>query len=462
MEEIQNQFTNPNLSKIFDVNDLPSVTLEIQEADWNHLLFEFDNDPTVNTWVRGTFLFEGSKNLPNQRLENVSLRVRGNSSRARPEGNPGEPHKPGHSVWRQASFALNFGHTRFNPPPGQTFLGLSRLDLKFTREDPTRIRELYCFDLYQRAEVYTGPLMSLCKFYIKVIAESSGLQSPPAYFGLYKLKEFIEDDYLEDRKALFNDNVPGPYIPFLWKGDAPATLNNPHDVPNRDIYDLRTNTGQRATANAQLVRFITDLTTKEGNDLKNWAESIMDVPLLMKTYIINVVCGNMDDYWFNANNFNFYFNTHGKFFFIPNDFDTTLGTGWGLDAGRQNMYNWGSQYHPLIHKLLSIPEFRRFYIDAFMALVSGPFHANNSVPRIEGWHRLVKDYIWDETIHFGCHNADAGCVIGKQGSASQTAFEDSVAWWSASYNKNYRLLQRGANNFFEVSGNPLRFITDTI
>lgn len=450
----KNVFDNPKLEEIFALDALPVVTLEIKVAEWNRLLEAFDAAPDVNFWIPGDFVFGGNRHIPSQRVPNVGLRVRGNSSRNRPEGNAGEPHNPVHPVWRQASFALQFGRN----VSGQRFEGLSRLDLKFIREDPARIREVYSFDLYQEAEVYSGPLMSMCRFYINII---DGV-SKPAYFGIYKLKEFIENDYVDARKTYFGDDQSGSHIPFLWKGDNGAALNNydPAVIQDRDIYDLRTNTSSRAIANAQLTTFVRNLVTLEGEALKTWANSTMDVKLLLKSYLINVICGNMDDYWSNANNFNFYFNTHGNFFFIPNDFDTTLGTGWGIDAGKQDIFHWGNPSHPLIRKLLTVSDFFHMYISAFYELTNtnnGPFHVSRSIPRIEKWYALIKPYIWDDTIHFGCQNDDAGCILQPQHENYQTPFEDRPAWWtSGGNNPDYRLLERGDNNFFEVSGSDHR------
>jgi hypothetical protein len=333
--------------------------------------------------------------------------------------------------------------------------------LKFIREDPTRIREVYSFDLYQEAGIYSGPLISMCRFYIYIAGDAKR-----AYFGIYKLKEFIEDDYLENRKSYFGDDVPGENIPFLWKGDNGAAFNDysPSVIENTDIYDLRTNTSYRKQANAQLTEFVRNLLTLEGDDLKKWANNTIDVALLMKTYLASVICGDMDDYWYNANNFNFYFNTYGKFFFIPNDFDTSLGTGWGIDAGQQDPFNWGDPDHPLIKKLLTIREFMQFYIDAFYELTdekAGPFYVSKSLPRIKKWQALISDYLWDETIHYGCQDEGAGCILPPTGNNLQTPFEDKTAWWSSGGNNpNYRLMERGNNNFFEVSGSQTRMPRD--
>ncbi len=443
MNEDLTRMINPVVTRIFDLEALPRITLEISEVNWDSLLMAYDRNPGQNFWIPGNFRYEEGRQLLNRIIGNVGLRVRGNSSRQRPEGDLGQQHDPDNPVWRQASFALDFG--RFSS--GQTFEGLSRLDLKFTREDPTRIREVYAFDLLQQARIFTGPLISMCRFFIQI---GNGR---PAYFGIYKLKEFIDEDYLANRVGFLGDFPRGSRVPFLWKGDNGAALNdyNPMVIANRDIYDLRTNTNQRALANAQLTDFVRNLVTLQGTALENWANATMDVNLLMRTYMASVLCGNMDDYWYNSNNFNFYFNTHGRFFFIPNDFDTTLGTGWSFDAGRQSVRNWGRHGNPLIFRLIDqVPQFWTLYTSAFHELTQGVFNVSNSILRIQRWQHLIQPHLWDETVHFGCASAAGWCTTGSQGSHSQTPFRDETAWWtSGGNNRNYRLF--GSPNFFTTA-----------
>ncbi|BES61499.1 CotH kinase family protein [Dysgonomonas capnocytophagoides] len=415
-------------------------------------MLAYDADPDENFWVPGNFIFEESNSVPDQRLENIGLRVRGNSSRNRPEGDSGKLHNPENPKWRQSSFALWFDKY----VDDLRFEELDRLDLRYIREDPMRIREVYCFNLYYLAEVYTSPLISMCRFYIKVV----GGASDPGYFGIFKMREHVEKDYLAARQTIFGDNNPGDKRAFLWKADFGASLGN-YDpaVVDSPIYELQTGTSHSAEALEQLTDFIKNLVTLEGDELKAWANETIDVPVLMKTYLINVICGNQDDYWFNANNYNFYFNTHGKFYFIPNDFDPVLGCGWTGDIGRKNLYHWGVESNPLIEKLLNITEFRQMYKDAFIELTdteTGLFHVSKSIPRIEKWQSLINDYIWDDTIHMACDKPDAGCVLPPKGQNLQTPYEDSVAYWASPENKPYKLLETGENNYFEVSGSPAR------
>lgn len=455
MKSKQSRFDFPELENVFNLDELPVITLEIGVDDWNDILLNYDAAPEENYWVSGKFTFEGSNSVPDQVIENIGLRVRGNTSRNRPEGSTGELHNPENPVWHQASFGLRFDKY----VDDQRFEGLDRLDLKFMREDPTRVREVYCFDLYQQAEVYTSPLISFCRFYIQILDKDNNPE-PIAYFGIFKMKESVKDDFLDARKTIFGDDEPGDKRAFLWKGNTGATLGDwDPAILDSPIYELETGEKHKEEALAQLTDFIQNLVTLEGDELKTWAESVMDVNALMKTYLIDVICGNQDDYWFNSNNFDIYFNTHGKLFFISTDFDTSLGSGYSFDSGTKDIFGWGVDTNPLIPKLLAIPEFREMYKQAFIDLTNaetGPFHVSKSIPRIEAWKALIENYVWDDTIHSNCQNAEAGCVIPPGGHALQTPFEDSVAFWAHVDNQRYKLYQPGENNFFEVSGDPSR------
>ena len=190
------------------------------------------------------------------------------------------------------------------------------------------------------------------------------------------------------------------------------------------------------TAKAQLQDFILKLNGKGDDSFYKWIQEICDVPLLLRTYAVNVVCGMWDDYWNNCNNYYIYFNTtdryNYKFFFIPYDYDNTLGTSSMMDSGRQDPFNWGNNSNPLIYRLLKFADFREIYREALLELVdesSALFYYTASMERIKGWQNQVKDYVSNDT--------GEDCVI-----------EDRPASWGN--HGEYRLLETGSNNYFQV------------
>jgi hypothetical protein len=157
------------------------------------------------------------------------------------------------------------------------------------------------------------------------------------------------------------------------------------------------------TGSAELISFINDLNTKTGTEFKNWISQKMDIDLFLKTYAVNVLVGMWDDYWVNANNFYFYFAPNGKAYFIPYDYDNTLGTSLLMaNSGTQNPLNWGtnSGERPLISKILAIPEFQTKYKSYITELTSSQndlFYTTHSINRINAWQAIIAPYIYNDT-----------------------------------------------------------------
>ena len=99
-----------------------------------------------------------------------------------------------------------------------------------------------------------------------------------------------------------------------------------------------------------------------------------------------------DDYWNNSNNFYLYIDLSGKFYFIPFDYDNTLGTSFLMnDAGKQDPDNWGSTSNPLISKIISIAEYKTYYDNCLRELVSPDkdlFYVTKSKNRIVQWQSM--------------------------------------------------------------------------
>jgi spore coat protein CotH len=264
--------------------------------------------------------------------------------------------------------------------------------------------------------------------------------------------EAVDDKYVKKRKDLFGDHKHN-----LWKCGWGATLNYndrnnvsfhaDDDSGNNYTYELKSNTENFEAAKAQLLEFMKNVTERNGQDFHDWIASVCDVRLLLRTYAVNVVVGMWDDYWNNSNNFYIYFNSSDKnnykFFFIPYDYDNTLGTshnsGVQSDSGRQDPLNWGdTNRNPLIGKILQYDDYRKIYVDALRELIDQKndlFYYQYSISRILGWHAMIRDYVVNDT--------DEDCEI-----------KDRPADWGNIY--DYRLLDPNSSmNFFRVKAESI-------
>ena len=147
-----------------------------------------------------------------------------------------------------------------------------------------------------------------------------------------------------------------------------------------------------------------------------------------------------DDHWRNGNNYYLYFNTtdvdseaseNFKVFFLPYDYDNTLGTSQFYDAGRQDPYNWGDT-GIFMERLMKFDDFKEMYRNALKELADPSkdlFHMDASVPRIKAWQSKISPYVSNDT--------DEDMEI-----------YDQPAGWSN--HGEYRLMDTGSNNFFRA------------
>ncbi|MDR0763701.1 MAG: CotH kinase family protein [Bacteroidales bacterium] len=430
-------------SYIYDLAALPVITLEISTAEWNNLLSYYDQNEHNEENIHADIRFQKGADIYD--LQDIGVRLRGNTSRRRPEGNKGQQHNASNPDWHHASFSLNF--KKF--VKGQTLVDNEKLNLKWFKDDALYVRELYCYELFRRFGVWTAPMSSYCRLYIKIKEDAAS-----AYYGVYEMVEPIDKEYVKRR---LQDGMYPDKDGNLWKASYGADFASSdrsqmgleditleHTVT--PVYDLKTNEESLESAKDELVDFILKLNGKTGESFKNWIETKMDVPLFLKTYAVNVLCGMWDDYWQNKNNFYFYFaddskggnssggDGYGKFYFIPYDYDNTLGTSFLVDnSGTQDLLNWGNSAHPLVKKIIAIPEYRALYISYLHELCNPEnnyFYVDKSIQRISLWHALISPYISNDT--------EEDMVI-----------EDVPALWGNC--GFYRLLERNAStNYFMV------------
>lgn len=389
---------------IFDITALPEIKLTVKLKDWNALLTYYDINNSNEECVPASIEFK--KNGVATQLDSIGIRIRGNSSRRRPEGGEGDMHNATNPSWHHAHFSLKFAEYR----KGQSMYSTDRFNLKWFKDDAMYCREIYCYDLFKRFGVWTAPRASYARLTIYVEGDAQ-----PAYFGVYSIIEAVNDDYLKYRvlQGKFTDDNGN-----LWKANWGADLSSMDDskmgVENITlnpstmqtyVYDLKTNKKNGlAAAKVQLKNFVNEMSSLPSGsaELKTFLEQKMDVDLFLRAYAVNVMVGMWDDYWFNKNNFYFYFDTNGKFYFIPYDYDNTLGTSIGMNSGTQDMLNWGAldDSRLFMKKIMSITAFKnqyKAYIKELANANNDLFDTNKSIARIQQWHAMIGNYIVNDT-----------------------------------------------------------------
>ncbi|MBO4455578.1 MAG: CotH kinase family protein [Bacteroidales bacterium] len=389
---------------------VPEILITVKESEWQRLLDAYNKNKDTQEYIRCNVQYSAGSHT--DAVVDAGLRLKGNTSRRY----PGEA-----GALKHVHFGLHFNEY----VEGQKLLGVNRLDLKWFKDDPAYCREIFCYDLFQRAEVWTAISAGYTKLRIKV-------GSKETYMGVYILMEHVRGDYVKHREHLF-----GGRDGHLWKAKWGASLKDPNARMGADdnlhdyTYELKSDESDFQAAKDQLQSFIRKFNSMGGDAFYAWAEQNMDVPLLLRTYAVNVLVGMWDDYWTSGNNYYFYFNPAGKFYFIPYDYDNTLGTSQYYDSGRQDPLHWGDDSaNPLVAKLLERPEWKEYYINCLKTLAKGDFRADVAIARINGWHQVISPYVRNDT-------------------GQDMKILDRPASWGN--HSEYRILDLGSNNnFFSV------------
>lgn len=85
------QITHSGLLYVWDESVIPEITVHITKDEWNALLKRYDEDNHTVDYFHADFTFKKGDDV--FFIEDGGLRLRGNTSRRRPEGNAGQMHQ---------------------------------------------------------------------------------------------------------------------------------------------------------------------------------------------------------------------------------------------------------------------------------------------------------------------------------------------------------------------------------
>ena len=417
------------LSYIWDESVIPEITITVSVEEWNNLLAAFDRNPNNKEYFYCDVTYKKGSEVTS--IEDAGVRLRGNTSRRRPEA--GGEHQVDNADWQHCHFGVNL--RKFNKDADHEIQGIRKFNLKWFKDDACYAREVFCYDLFRRAGIWTAAFDVYCRLWIHVEGDSQ-----PAYYGVYEMIEPYDDKYVKKREQWF-----GSADGNLWKCSYPANLDDENawmgEDNNKDdfTYELKETEGDFEGAKAQLQDFIRQLKGKSDDSFYKWIKEVCDVELLMRTYAVNVAVGMWDDLWNNGNNYYLYFNSTDlydyKVFLLPYDYDNTLGTSNCYDAARQDPYNWGDK-GLLIERMMKFEEFRNIYRDELKRLVdpaNGLMDTQSAMQRILGWQVRIKDYVANDT-------------------GEDMKIEDKPASWGSI--GDYRLMST-TNNYFTVKAETI-------
>ena len=115
------------ISYIWDESYIPEITIRMTKDEWNKLLKRFDEfEKNVDYFHADVTFKKGDEETV---FENAGVRLRGNTSRRRPEGNYGEEHNAENPQWHHCHFGINF--RKFVKDDEHQLYGIRKLNLKW-------------------------------------------------------------------------------------------------------------------------------------------------------------------------------------------------------------------------------------------------------------------------------------------------------------------------------------------
>ena len=151
--ETENPITVDNgLAYIFDFEAIPEITLHFPLEEWNDLLSKYDANNDTKEYVHCDVTFKKGDDVFN--INNSGVRLRGNTSRRRPENGSGTHVGGGQADWQHCHFGLNF--RKYEKDNNHEIGGIRKINLKWFNNDPTYVREVFSYDLFHRAGVWTA------------------------------------------------------------------------------------------------------------------------------------------------------------------------------------------------------------------------------------------------------------------------------------------------------------------
>lgn len=425
---------------VWDMDALPEIHITVSLNEWNRLLDLYDGNSGTKQYIAAQH-FTFVQNGEHTEIDSIGIRLKGNTSRRRPEGSYGKHHEPHNAQLHHVHFGINL--RKYVKDKEHTIKGVRKLHLKWFKDDAAYVREVFCYNLFRQAGVWTASRDNYCRLWVNIEGDNR-----ETYYGIYEMIEPIDENYLKQRA---DTTMFGTAQGNLWKckyvgQPASLTQSNSGDYwwdDNTDAnhtYTLHTNTKRFDDAKAQLIDFQLKLNGKGRESFYKWINEVCDVDLLLRTYAVNVAVGMWDDYWNNSNNYYLYFNTEDTYdyqvYFIPYDYDNTLGTslqvGNQSDSGRQNPLQWGVQGNKLIQRLMEYDDLKAKYIAHLKEIVNSSsrlMHYTDAIERIRAWHEKIRDYVSND--------------LGED-----MEIKDVPASWGN--HPEYRLLETGSNNFFQA------------
>ncbi|HRZ12078.1 MAG TPA: lamin tail domain-containing protein [Kiritimatiellia bacterium] len=324
--------------------------ITISQSDWDTLMYDPWNETYRSITLR---VRHGDIDVT---VTNVGIRCRGNTSREK------QP--------RSFNIALNAF------VPGRKLFGMERLYWNSDVNDPSMARPKLLNDLGNRIGLPTSYANHVALVVIGPDWDRGNWVGGAFFDAVRNNTEPVDDVFVKSR---FGSSAGNLYKCNYRQWPANLAYRGPTGssyIGDGTTYELKHDGGGDASYD-DLAEFIALIDQTPSNDFPNAIMQAFDVDGFLKRMALEVLCGNWDNYWANANNYHLFLDPlTRRWQFIPYDFDNSFSIDWyDLQWESRDLYAWGdanANGAPLMTKIMGVPEFRKrysFYMKQFLNTV---------------------------------------------------------------------------------------------
>ncbi len=323
--------------RLFPGDRIVDVDLAITDADWATLMA----DPLEDVYVPTSLTYDGVT------VENIAMRLKGNSSRNQVAARGGERY----------SFKLDLDEY----VGGQRLLGIDKLNLNNGFGDPSLLREHLAHAVYRGFGV-PAPRTA----FVRLTRNGDA-------FGLYLAVEQVEQDFLRDRFADPDGALYKPEMPdgdLGWNGDAIT------DYPGLEI-----KSDEDTTDHGALLTMLDVLNHSSEADLEPALGAVLDIEGVLRYLAVTAALVNQDSYTGSAHNY-YLFEDRGAGAITTIAWDANEAFGrfsCGLSAQARIDLRYDQPVcgdpalRPLATRVLAVPAWKARYEQLLVELIAGAF-----------------------------------------------------------------------------------------
>jgi spore coat protein H len=338
---------------------------QVKEEDLRHSQFGFEF-----AWVTGSFEYGLAKDKERwTRLPQVGMRFKGNSSYAMAQEVLKRPLK------------VDFDRV----VKGQSFAGLTQINLHNNAFDPSHMREALSYWVFQEAGAPASRTA-----YALVYVTVDGVHDRKLA-GLYTVVEEVDKTFLASRF--------GTGKGLLLKPEAAFDLAHLGEEFSKYEKVYRPKTGETPETAKALIEFTRLIHKADDATFEREIEKRLDVDAFLRFVACNAVLSNMDSFLSTGHNFYMYVHPETlKVYFMPWDMNLSLGGfDWVGNAEEQVRLSLRKPYvgkNSLIARVLKIPRYEARYREITSKIVKEVFTSekmNQKIDRIEAVIAMARE-----------------------------------------------------------------------